>query len=244
MRTVTICRARLATTSAPTVLPPLGDLLGGVCWDLSGETLPATLSYEIDGVDASGNMISTTATATFQQPPANPGTLTTSADENGDYIPLRVSSSSQTATASIKVNVDSGQHWTVSLFPSNRTTQWLTVYPFSGTGPATVKLSASGAGLTAGLYPVLLIFQSADALPETIPVEVNFVVGKPEIKNVLNGASFTNTGLSPGQFFTVFGSAFGPANGQGILLDQNGKVAAKSTGSPSWWTGSLPRCFT
>ena len=213
-----------------TVLPPLGDLLGGVCWDLSGETLPATLSYEIDGVDASGNMISTTATATFQQPPANPGTLTTSADDNGDYIPLRVSSSSGTATASIKVNVDSGQHWTVSLFPSNRTTQWLTVYPFSGTGPATVKLSAAGAGLSPGLYPVLLIFQSADALPETIPVEVNFVVGKPEIKNVLNGASFTNTGLSPGQFFTVFGSAFGPANGQGILLDQNGKVGSEVYG--------------
>jgi uncharacterized protein (TIGR03437 family) len=222
--------SQIADYFGATVLPPLGDLLGGVCWDLSGVTLPATLSYEIDGVDASGNTISSTATATFQQPSENPGTLTTSADANGDYIPLLVANSSQTATTSIKVNVDSGQAWKVSLFPSNRTTQWLTVHPFSGTGPATVNLSASAAGLTPDLYPVLLIFQSVDALPETIPVEVNFVVGTPQIKNVLNGASFTNTGLSPGQFFTVFGSAFGPADGYGIVLDQNGNVSSEVYG--------------
>jgi uncharacterized protein (TIGR03437 family) len=49
--------------------------------------------------------------------------------------------------------------------------------------------------------------------------------GNPEIISVLNGASFTNTGLSPGQFFTVFGANLGPANGQGLELDQNGNVA-------------------
>jgi uncharacterized protein (TIGR03437 family) len=48
--------------------------------------------------------------------------------------------------------------------------------------------------------------------------------GNPRINNVLNGASFTNTGLSAGQFFTVFGSALGPVNGQGLQLDQNGNV--------------------
>jgi uncharacterized protein (TIGR03437 family) len=49
--------------------------------------------------------------------------------------------------------------------------------------------------------------------------------GNPQINNVLNGASFTNTGLSPGQFFTVFGSALGPVNAQGLQLDQNGDVS-------------------
>jgi len=48
--------------------------------------------------------------------------------------------------------------------------------------------------------------------------------GNPQIANVLNGASFTNTGLSPGQFFTIFGSNLGPLNGQGLQLDQNGNV--------------------
>ncbi len=49
--------------------------------------------------------------------------------------------------------------------------------------------------------------------------------GNPQIANVLNGASFTNTGLSPGQFFTVFGSALGPVNGRGLELDENGNVS-------------------
>jgi uncharacterized protein (TIGR03437 family) len=49
--------------------------------------------------------------------------------------------------------------------------------------------------------------------------------GNPQIQSVLNGASFTNTGLSPGQFFTIFGANLGPANGQGLELDQNGNVA-------------------
>jgi uncharacterized protein (TIGR03437 family) len=54
--------------------------------------------------------------------------------------------------------------------------------------------------------------------------------GYPQITSVLNGASFTNTGLSPGQFFTIFGSNLGPANGQGLELDQNGNVATYLSG--------------
>jgi len=222
--------SQIAAYFGSTILPPLGDLTGGICWNLSNQTLPETLSYEIDGVDGSGNKISTTATATFERPPANPGTLTTSADANNDYVPLAVANASQSATDGINVNVNSGQAWTISLFPSNRTTQWLTVYPLSGTGPASVYLSASGSGLAPGLYPAFLVFQSVDALPATVLVEVDFVVGTPQIKNVLNGASFTNTGLSPGQFFTVFGAGLGPANGQGLQLDQTGRVATALDG--------------
>jgi uncharacterized protein (TIGR03437 family) len=218
--------SQIADYFGSTVLPPLGDLLGGVCWDLSSvATFPLTLSYEIDGVDASGNTISSTATATFQQTAANPGTLSTSADPNGDFVPLVVANASQSATTTIDVSVYSGQAWSVSLFPTNRTTQWLTAYPLSGTGPGTVNLSASGSGLAHGLYPAFLIFQSVDALPETIAVEVDFVVGTPQITAVVNGASLTNTGLSPGEIFTARGSGLGPANGLEFELDQNGNVA-------------------
>ena len=214
-----------------TTLPPLGDLLGSVCWNVSNETLPETISYEIDGVDDSGNKISTTASATFEPPAPNPETMDlTSSDVNDGFIPLTVPSASQSTTASINVNVASGQAWSVSLFPSNRTTEWLTVYPLSGTGPGTVNLSASGAGLANGFYPAFLVFQSVQALPETIAAEINFVVGAPQISNVLNGASFTNTGLAPGQFFTVFGSGLGSATGLGLELDQNGNVASNVYG--------------
>ena len=47
---------------------------------------------------------------------------------------------------------------------------------------------------------------------------------------MLNGASFANTGLSPGQIFTIFGATLGPANGQGLELDENGNVATYLAG--------------
>lgn len=49
--------------------------------------------------------------------------------------------------------------------------------------------------------------------------------GFPQIGSVLNGASLTNTGLSPGLIFTIFGSALGPSNGLTLELDSSGNVA-------------------
>ena len=54
--------------------------------------------------------------------------------------------------------------------------------------------------------------------------------GPPVVGAVLNGASLTNTGLSPGEIFTIFGSALGPANGATLELDQNGNVSSYLTG--------------
>jgi len=52
----------------------------------------------------------------------------------------------------------------------------------------------------------------------------------PAIGAVVNGATLTNTGLSPGQIFTIFGSGLGPVNGQTLELDENGNVATALTG--------------
>lgn len=54
--------------------------------------------------------------------------------------------------------------------------------------------------------------------------------GPPVIGSVVNGASLTNTGLSPGEIFTVFGSALGPANGATLELDQDGNVSTYLNG--------------
>ncbi len=222
--------SQIAYYFGSSTLPPFGALFTGICWDVSGDTLPETLSYEIDGVDDSGNPISTTTQATFKPAAANPGTLATSADSTYDVVQLAVTDPSQSTTGSVNVTVNSGQAWSVSLFPSNRTTKWLTIYPASGTGPATVNLSASGSDLAAGLYQATLVFQSVNALPESIAVTVNFVVGTPQIGAVVNGASLANTGLSPGLIFTVFGAGMGPAMGQTLALDQNGNVAGDLSG--------------
>ena len=45
--------------------------------------------------------------------------------------------------------------------------------------------------------------------------------GTPQIGSVVNGASLTNTGLSPGLIFTVFGSALGPFSGILYQVDQS-----------------------
>jgi len=49
--------------------------------------------------------------------------------------------------------------------------------------------------------------------------------GTPQVGAVVNGASLTDSGLSPGLIFTVFGSYFGPPLGMGAQLDQNGNVS-------------------
>lgn len=54
--------------------------------------------------------------------------------------------------------------------------------------------------------------------------------GPPKINAVVNGASLTDTGISPGEIFSIFGSALGPANGETLLLDQDGNVGTLLTG--------------
>lgn len=54
--------------------------------------------------------------------------------------------------------------------------------------------------------------------------------GTPQIGSVVNGASLTNTGLSPGLIFTIFGAALGPVNGQTLELDENGDVSSYLAG--------------
>ncbi len=54
--------------------------------------------------------------------------------------------------------------------------------------------------------------------------------GTPQVGSVVNGASLTVTGLSPGLIFTIFGAALGPVNGQTLELDEAGDVATYLAG--------------
>jgi uncharacterized protein (TIGR03437 family) len=222
--------SQIAYFFGSTVLPAFGSLQSGICWDLTGDTLPETLGYEIDGIDDQGNAVRAVTTAYFALAAANPGKLSTSADPNGDTVVLTVADSTKSATASIAVKVNSGQAWSITPFPTNRTASWLVVYPLSGIGPTTVNIAASGAGLDNGLHQATLVIQSTDALPEYITVNVNLVVGQPNITSIANGASLTNTGLSPGLIFTLFGNGLGPDAGQTLLLDTDGNVVSNLSG--------------
>jgi len=211
--------SQIADFFGDTYLPPFGSLLGGVCWTLN--STPLNISYEVDGIDDLGNNIVATLTSQFLgPPPQSSGTLTTTTD----FIQKAVANSSLNATTTVSVNLSATQQWTVSVFPSNRTTSWLTVYPLSGTGPATLNISMAGGGLADGLYQAVLVFQSDNTLPQSTNVYINFTVGTPHITQVLNAASLVDSGLAPGLIFAVKGTGLGPQVGQNLFLDDNGNV--------------------
>lgn len=58
----------------------------------------------------------------------------------------------------------------------------------------------------------------------------SIAAGPPAISAIVNAASLSNTGLAPGEIFTVFGSALGPANGATLQLDEDGNVSTYLNG--------------
>jgi uncharacterized protein (TIGR03437 family) len=164
---------------------------------------PQTLNFEVDGVDTGGNTITATLSVPFQNPTMSPGTLSVSKSS----LNLAVNSG-QSTSATMQVSVPTGQQWTLSVFPANQRTSWLTVSPMSGTGPATVTANVSGADLANGAYVATLVFQSVNTMPEFVDVPVTFSNGLSStttIGGVAQGASFTQA-FAPGMILSVFGT--------------------------------------
>jgi uncharacterized protein (TIGR03437 family) len=182
-------------------LAPLGALRANLCWQIG--SLPANLSYELDGVDTAGNKITATLSVPFKGPGQSPGALTTSKSN----IAL-TAAAGQTSTTTVAVNVPAGEAWTMSPFPANQKSSWLVAYPQSATGTATVNLVLSAAGLASGVYTANLVFQSVNTIPQFVNVPVTFTIGASSsvvISGVTNGASFLQT-FAPGMILSIFGS--------------------------------------
>jgi uncharacterized protein (TIGR03437 family) len=115
---------------------------------------------------------------------------------------------SESATLTVNTTNPTDQ-WTLSVFPANRTTAWLGASQFAGTGPAHVALAASPAGFEPGAYRANLLFQSPNAVPQTVDVPVMFVIGTSApgsaITAVLNPASYSPA-VAPGIVVAVFGT--------------------------------------
>jgi uncharacterized protein (TIGR03437 family) len=182
-------------------LAPFGSLQAGICWTVS--TPPTNLAFEMDGTDTAGNKVTATLLVPFQNPPSNAGALTVSKSS------VAMSASpSQSAAATVNVNVPSGQAWTVSAFPASEKSGWLVVFPLSGTGPATVTLVAAAPGLAHGVYTTTLVFQSANTAPQFVSVPVTFTIGASSaisIAAVAHGASYQHL-YAPGMLVSVFGT--------------------------------------
>jgi uncharacterized protein (TIGR03437 family) len=180
-------------------LAPWTDLQGTIC--LSGIIPPATETIQIE---TSG--ISQEITVSLAGPAANPTKLSAAPAS----IAMGAASASQTAQATLAINLaDKTAPWTAAVYPANPTTAWLGASQFSGTGPAQIALTASGAGFEPGDYRAILVIQSPSAVPQSIQVPIMFVLGAntsgAAIAAVANPATYS-TAVSPGMPVAVFGT--------------------------------------
>jgi uncharacterized protein (TIGR03437 family) len=187
-----------------TRLAPYGSLSGMVCF--TGITPPATGYIEVDAANGFVQQI----LVSFVGAAANPGKMTASPAlvnlPGGDpYV------ASQT---SLTVNLtDKTAAWTASVYPANRTTAWLTLSSYSGTGPGQITLTANRAGFAPGAYRASILLESPGTAPQTVLVPVMFTVagsvgagGGPSITSIGNAAVPGDTRVAPGMLLSIFGS--------------------------------------
>ncbi len=189
------------------LLAPFGSLQTTICWPVTTGT--GTVSYEIDGTDSTGSPVAATMNAVLSPPAASSTALSVSM--NG--ILLAASPGGRATPASLNLTAD-GAAWSVSVFPANQNTAWLSVSPTSGTGsqPVTVSVAAA-ARLAVGVYNATLVFQAAGTNPQFIEVPVVLTVGGSSamaIDGVSNGASFQPV-FAPGMVLSVFGTQLAPS---------------------------------
>jgi uncharacterized protein (TIGR03437 family) len=190
--------SRISSIFGTTRLAPWGSLQGKFCWDRI--TPPASNNVFIELTDEFGQNLAAELTVSFAPPASGPPTLSAS--------PASLSLQ-QTLEAALAVDPgDQAQPWTASIYPANRTTSWLRLSQYSGTGPVEIILNAAGAGLGPGAYRALIVVQSANTLPQTLTVPVMFVLGA-SAGSAITGAgsalSFKNA-ESPGMILSVYGS--------------------------------------
>ncbi len=88
---------------------------------------------------------------------------------------------------------------------------WLTVLPTGGTLPATVPVVMNASGLAAGVYRGTVTAHLAGAANSPVRIPVTMSVGGPELKEIVNGASYAQGAVAPGEIVTLFGAGLGPA---------------------------------
>jgi uncharacterized protein (TIGR03437 family) len=182
-------------------LAPWAGLQGQIC--LGGIVPPATQMITLT-TTSGGQPYSQNVTVSLTGPAANPAKLSASP------ATVTIPSSQTPAGATLGVQLDDPKaSWTASIFPANRTTSWLGLSSYSGTGSASLTLTASPAGFEPGVYRANLVIQSPTAVPQTVTVPILYVWGPTTadsaITAVLNSANYSSA-VSPGMVVGVFGT--------------------------------------
>jgi uncharacterized protein (TIGR03437 family) len=178
-------------------LAAFGSLQASICWPAG--TSVSNISYEIDGVDQTGSPVMTTMTAALSPPASTTATLAASMNS--------ISLTGASPGANFNLSAD-GTDWSISVFPANQSTKWLSVSPTSGNGSQPITVTASTSALARGVYNATLVVQTANAVPQFIELPVVLTVGPStsiSIAGVSNGASFQST-YAPGMVLAIFGT--------------------------------------
>lgn len=188
---------RIPAIFGTNMLGSYASLRGTLCWN--GITPPATDTVTITLLDTLGDVDQAELNVSFAAPVSNPTVLSAT--------PALVTMQPGSTKLAVAI-ADSTQSWAASIFPANRTTAWLQLSQYSGTGPAQIVLTATNTGLEPGVYRANIVLQAANASPQMLTVPVMFVNGPGggiSISGVTNAESF-QTAAAPGMIMAVFGS--------------------------------------
>lgn len=189
--------SKIAAVFGTTKLAAYGSLQGTLCW--SDITPPAVNDVFVILTDESGTTFTQDLIVSFDAAAPSPTRLSAT--------PAVLSI--QQATVALSVDPgDKAQSWTASVFPANRTTAWLALSRYSGTGPGQISAQASPAGFGPGAYRAGIILQSSGAVPQYLVIPVMYTLGSSggtSISAAGNAYSF-KTVASPGMVMTIYGT--------------------------------------
>ena len=114
---------------------------------------------------------------------------------------------------------------------------WLTVLPPAGFTPAALTASIDTGGIPAGNYTGTAVVTPDSGTPIPITFMVTVTQQLPALVSVVNGASFLNEPVAPGEIVTVFGTALGPLIPANLQLDEFGRVANSLAGTQILFDG-------
>jgi hypothetical protein len=220
-----------------TRIGPFGSLEGTFC--RSDVSAPETRNFVLTGYSEFGDLLYSKMTATFQAAGAPPANMSVAL-----------------GNSSLALNFTGvPPAWSISILPASGSTDWLTVSPASGTGPAQLSIRITPGDLGPGVYNAIVVVQSVNATPQFIDVPITMPVGglsQVQIGGLANAASFQQA-FAPGMEMSVYGTGLAPAgtsqqagtpplplNLAGVSVTVNGQPAPLSFVSPGQLNIQVP----
>jgi hypothetical protein len=165
--------SQIAALWGSTKLGSNNALTASICW--ANLSAPVLINYEIDGVDDNGNSVTAAMTSGFLNQPSTPTTLTvasTNLSVNSGTLSLNSAGGSLMLAVMTQLPT---QVWSVSIFATGNSPNWVTAGPASGMGPGAVLVKPVS-GLSAGTYSATILFESADSTPQIVSFPVTYTV--------------------------------------------------------------------